>query len=226
MNKNLIISAFALLMLGQSVRCMESESRPQINQRAALQIVLREMINKQPDDLEIISLFINSLMQDFNVYPGTTNADLIRDKRIGQDLYGIAFRNNHLGTMLWLEKNGFRNYNGNTQLLELSKLPLHPEGVRETFAFFLSNGANPNAQDEQGNTSLWYLLHQPYYFSAQGTPLIEMLLKYGARTDIKNESGYTVQDFINGRVTGPQLTDESIQILKDKGFAQRLGLEE
>jgi len=59
------------------------------------------------------------------------------------------------------------------------------EGI-ERMRFLLEHNANPNLQNNNGDTALHLALHSP--------EKIALLLAYGARIDIVNNSGQTLQD--------------------------------
>ena len=59
----------------------------------------------------------------------------------------------------------------------------------EQMRFLLEHGANPNLQNNNGDTALHFALHSP--------EKVALLLAHGARIDIVNNSGQTLQDLFD-----------------------------
>jgi len=68
-------------------------------------------------------------------------------------------------------------------------------GQEDTVERLLAAGADPDRQDDQGNTALMWAARNGHYAAVQ------RLLKYGARKDLRNDAGSTALDlaFQHGR---------------------------
>lgn len=72
------------------------------------------------------------------------------------------------------------------------------ENLPEMARLLVAKGANVNAQDEDGSSVLWRAV-----FSANSrTPIIELLLKAGAKPDLPNKSGETPRALADRLGTG------------------------
>lgn len=166
--------------------------------------------------------------------PGVNIAQIIKNKGLGCYFYEMARANNQTHTMQWLLDNNLCTQDSRffTQMFNLSlgRLPhafdlLGTPQIRpEEAEFWLSLGAQINAQDGHGVTSLMrrariegtdeitqleFLLshgadpnlqdkdgNTALHYAAKNTPKKAQLLKYGANPEIRNKAGKTAQDLL------------------------------
>ena len=84
-----------------------------------------------------------------------------------------------------------QNNKGETPLFLACKHASVWSGHEEAIKILISNGADLNIQDENGNTPLHIALYQDESMS-----ICELLINSGARLDIENSEGETVRDMM------------------------------
>ncbi len=147
------------------------------------------------EGFEILSFAVNKRDREFVKFLIKNGIDINLKKDLdgGSVLYFIKEEDNQKDNFDFikflfdngLDVNAQDNYSKKTALHEAAWMSI-PMGVTEKYVeFLLKNKANPNIQDNKGETPL----HSAAFFMQ--IPNVKLLLNYGANPTIKNQNGKT-----------------------------------
>ena len=91
----------------------------------------------------------------------------------------------------FVEYINLQNNKGETPLFLACKHASDWSGHEDAIKLLISNGADLNIQDEEGNTPLHISLYQD-----ESASICELLINQGAKLNIKNSEGETVRDMM------------------------------